>query len=269
MEKEISLQEQKKIEIEILDYLDTICQKHSIQYFLAAGTLLGAIRHKGFIPWDDDIDVILLRDDYEKLIKVLENEKSKYKLLSRNTNSQYFYLFSKLVDSDTCLIESDVPQIPEYGIYIDIFPLDYLPNNYTKRRREQRKILILRRFWGAAITTKMKDSISKKIMKRIAHILGWRFFRDLLDRECKKINQTKTNYVECVVAADNPYRNVKREWFNTSINATFEGKQYPVPSRYDEYLTELFNDYMSLPPEEQQVTHHSFVAYYKEKGGVK
>ena len=131
MEKtKLSLKEIQKIELDILLYLDKVCRENDIKYYLSSGTLLGAIKYQGFIPWDEDIDVIFLREDYNKLIKCFENETGRYKLLSIYNSKDYYYPFAKLVDTKTTLIENSKP-INDMGVYIDIVPMDgYLDDKF-------------------------------------------------------------------------------------------------------------------------------------------
>ena len=129
---QLNLAEIKKIQLGALKYVKEICQKNNIDYYLMSGTLLGAVKYKGYIPWDDDIDIALKRKDYLKLIKLINDDNSDdYKILSIYNTKDYYYLFAKLVSKKTKLIEN-AKEIKEMGVYIDIFPLDYYNDNYEK-----------------------------------------------------------------------------------------------------------------------------------------
>ena len=133
--KTINTEELKKIQVEILDYVDKFCEERNIKYSLYAGTLIGAVRHKGFIPWDDDIDIMMLRSDYERFLKELHEEKdSRYKILDFRYDHSYHYAFAKVIDSKTQLREEVIDPYDGLGIYIDIFPIDVLPDNKLKIR---------------------------------------------------------------------------------------------------------------------------------------
>lgn len=267
-QKEISLEELKKIAFEMLKYLDTVCKENNIKYFLFAGTALGAVRHGGFIPWDDDIDVILFRDDYNRLIDILHKKDSKYNILSNRIQDDYFYFHSKLVDTKTILVETPVPYITDLGVFLDIFPLDYLPNNAVERKRIKRKF----RFYSFLKFSALQlENISKTFVKKIAHdlakpicrVIGWKYFDKKLKSILKTLNAEKTEYAESLVGGIFSNRNIKASWFDSQKMMMFEGQEFPVPAEYDKWLHEIYGDYMKLPPEEERVTHHSFKAYYK------
>ena len=119
----------KESVFDILSYFDKVCRDNGLPYSLAFGTMLGAVRHKGFIPWDDDVDVCLLREDYEKLLEILKNnEDDRFKVIDSKINDTYFYNVAKIVDTRTSLIEKKYKKIYGYGVYVDIFPLD---NSFT------------------------------------------------------------------------------------------------------------------------------------------
>ena len=129
MSRKLSLDEQRKIQIEGLIYLKSICQKYDLKYYLASGTLLGAVKYQGFIPWDDDIDVFLIRDDYERLLKILETEdNADFMVLTCYNTKDYYYPYAKLVNKHTKVIDN-ARNIKKLGVFIDVFPLDYLDDN--------------------------------------------------------------------------------------------------------------------------------------------
>ena len=116
--EEMTIEELRKIQIEMLEHIDTICEKHNLKYFLLGGTLIGAIRHKGYIPWDDDIDICMPREDYKKLIEIINTqEDNKYTILNPYENEDYYYFFSKMVDNDTILIEDNYNRIKEWEYF--------------------------------------------------------------------------------------------------------------------------------------------------------
>jgi len=139
--KKISQLTQKQILLQILIYVDSICKQNSIEYSLCGGSLLGAIRHHGFIPWDDDVDILLSRPNYEKLIDVLKKKKDKYKLLL-DTDKGSYYAYTKLFDSRTILkTKYKFDQKVGLGIFIDIFPIDGLPDSLEERKDFQQELM--------------------------------------------------------------------------------------------------------------------------------
>ena len=134
----IGLDEIKKIELDILIYIDSLCKQNHLRYFLCGGTLLGAIRHKGFIPWDDDIDISMPRPDYDKLISLIGSNSS-YMVLTP-ANCDFYYNFAKVVDTRTTLCEIDNTPIKNMGVYIDIFPLEGMPDNDIEREQHYKQL---------------------------------------------------------------------------------------------------------------------------------
>ena len=139
------IEEVRRIEVEILNHIDKVMTENHIPYYLDGGTLLGAVRHKGFIPWDDDIDLIIPREYYRDSVDALAKAGGPYKVLSRYLDKDYPYLFTKVIDSRTVLIERGLAPKTELGIYVDIFPLDFLPEEENSRKHFLKKIWILRK----------------------------------------------------------------------------------------------------------------------------
>lgn len=262
--KQIDLVQLKKIEVEMLDYLCSVCEKNKISYFLDSGTLLGAVRHKGFIPWDDDIDIAIPREDYRKLITKVNKENGRYKIFSIYDNKDYFYPYAKLVDTYTRIEEADAKNPPDMGVYIDLFPLDYLPERSICRRIYQEKLWFYRYLWGASISEKekWKNNKVKYLLFLYAVKKGWKHWVNKVDCYVKRHSKKKTRYKANMVGTMNRYRCVNASCFDKTEQLEFEGRMYNVPAKYDEYLKELYGDYMQLPPKEKQVSNHSFYAYY-------
>lgn len=141
MREVIEIKEIQSILLPILEYIDKVCKDNNLRYSLAFGTLIGAIRHKGFIPWDDDIDIVMPRTDFDKLIEILEKEQNKkYKILSPyDTNSFFAGQMLKVYDAETKLCEFPNKYNLEYGAYIDVFPIDGIDNSIVKARKYHKK----------------------------------------------------------------------------------------------------------------------------------
>lgn len=268
--KELNVDDIKKIEVEILLHIDEFCKQNNIIYFLDGGTCLGAVRHKGFIPWDDDIDICMKRDQYEKFIKIYDDKR--YKLLNFKNSSEYYYPFSKVVDSNTHMVEEGCSEISDLGVYVDIFPIDNLPDQKEKRRRLQRKVFFLRKMLYPKIySRKMVDTLprSKQFAYKIYKLYGW---HNALIKINKILGESSKQYSKLafdVVAAAKEYNFVSDSCFHTSVQCEFEGHSFPIPIGYEEYLTALYGNYMELPPIDQRVSHHHFLAYELEDDNEK
>ena len=146
--KEINLEKIKKSEIDILKYIEKICKENNIKYSLMDGSLLGAVRHNGFIPWDDDIDIMLLREDYDKLKRVILNDSnnSRYLYMSNDLYDDYLYPYAKLIDTETSAKETGIKAPKNYGIFVDIFPIDKIPIDSREKNRFLKKVKILYKY---------------------------------------------------------------------------------------------------------------------------
>ena len=248
----------KNILLSMLDEFILICKKYDLKYTLLGGSVLGAIRHGGIIPWDDDIDVGMPRSDYEKLLSIADNVLgTKYKLVSAYNDKDYVYPFAKLFDNETTLVEfKDFFYLG--GIYIDIFPLDGIPKNTNLRIK---KIWKIRYAATNLILAKFSSEYKKHYFFRyLAYKVIFRGFNNAL-KICNKIAR-KYPYSKQYDIAN--YFGAWREkeisdysWFNPLIEVTFEGRKVWIPNNYDAYLTKLYGDYMTPPPIEKRKSHHS------------
>ena len=274
MKKEIQLDELKQIELNILKQVHEICVQQGFRYFLVGGTLLGAVRHKGFIPWDDDIDIGMPRPDYEKFIDYCISNEVPFKILCNKVDKNYGYLFAKAMDPSTVLIEKSGNRYNvNLGVYIDIFPLDGLGDTKNDAIANMKKTRMNRELLVAANWKKFARSKTRPIYQepiRLAFFCLSRFysFKGLISRiEAKHVPNDfdQNNYVGSVCGA---YRNkeiMAREIVSEYVDLPFEGYMFKCPHKYDEYLTNIYGDYMQLPPEEKRITHHSFDAYHKDE----
>lgn len=265
MEKqELTVDEIKRIEVDILDFVTDVAKRNNIRCFLDGGTLLGAVRHNGFIPWDDDIDVIVPRKDYKRFLDCIKNTQSQYKVLSMYDNDDYFYPFAKVIDSTTELIEFNVPRISGYGIYIDIFPLDNIPPNAKEMKAFHRKIERFR--WISSRSLRKQSgnyslSLRNIVILYFADLYGWKKANRKINALCESTADMKTQYACDIVAARKPHFVAPAECFAEETELIFEGKHYIAPKGYDSYLSALYGNYMELPPVEQRVSNHNFRAW--------
>lgn len=252
----------KEIELSILDYIDDVCKTNHIKYYLAYGTLLGAIRHKGFIPWDDDIDIYMPRKDYDKFIKLMaSNIESHYRVLSIYNDSEYFYEFAKVVDCRTRLITKNIKENQHEGVWVDIFPLDDAPK-FLRMAKWFLNCLVACRI--LSVNLKFSPQKYPRLLYplwAVAKIVGPRPFLKLSDRiaRCGKSNEY-VGYM-CSMGVSKYY--FKKQWCEKTIMVDFEGKQYPAFEQYDEYLKYQYGNYMQLPPEDKRVS-HPMEAYWRK-----
>lgn len=266
--KKIDVEELKKIQIDILNEVDKFCKNNNINYWLDCGTLLGAVRHKGYIPWDDDIDLGMLRDDYNRFIKTFNQENSKYKLECYENNNKFYYFFGKVLDTSTVLYEPDEKGI-KLSVNIDVFVYDNAPDDNKKLKRMFRKRNFYRRMRNIRLFNKTSydNNFIKKIARLIANKLLFFIPKDYFVKKtiknAQKYNKFETKRVGNFVDIDAVA--INKKVFSSFINMQFEKNKYPVPAGYDELLKAYYGDYMKLPPIEKRVSNHSFVAYKDEK----
>lgn len=264
------LEEIQNIEMGILDYIHQVCEKIGVKYFLSYGTLLGAVRHKGFIPWDDDMDICLLRDDYEKLQNyLLENPDEKYELMSYKNNLNYVYSFMKIKDKNTVLEEHAVRINSNMGVYIDIFPIDAYEENQIFKDKMTKLIKKNQLSSYTFDGVKNKNLGIKNIIRYIFVVL---FFIKDPTKYAKEIDElSKSRSLGDYQKADflvykNMNKNtVDKTLFEDLMLVDFEDRKYYIPKAYDEILKADYGDYMQLPPKEKRVSHHDFNAWKIEK----
>ena len=265
--KELSLEELKVIELDILKMFHTFCIEHNIRYFLAYGTLLGAIRYKGFIPWDDDVDVLVPREDYDRLLKIFKDS-NQYHLYAFERNEKYCYPFAKLCDTRTRLVETFYPNNGvNLGVNIDIFPLDNWDNDLQKAQKEVHRIRKLNACLSYMKVEKPQTNnpiryAAWSVVIAFCKMRGSAHYIKKVIQECVKAKQTGSRYVGAKAWPIWGERGIiPAEAFSDSIDIEFEGEMFPAPVGYDTYLRCLYGDYLPEPPVEKRKTHHNFKAY--------
>lgn len=250
--KDLQLLRHQEVLFELLEAFDEVCKKHHIPYMLFAGTALGAVRHEGFIPWDDDLDVVMLRPDYERFLEIAPGELDPKKyFLQKEFKKEFPMFFSKLRKNNTTCLERYIPKNMDAhrGIYIDIFPCDNLAKGKLGRKIQfyASKIVIAKSLDGRGYWT---DSKAKKLITGLCRLLPWEPFRTLVKLPKKGNSACVHTFLGGGARFEkNMY---PREWFTESVDLPFMGKPFPVSAHYDALLTAIYGDYMTLPPEEDR-----------------
>lgn len=252
---ETTINSLREVQIQILDSFVQICNEHNLRYCLCAGTCLGAVRHKGYIPWDDDIDVMMPRKDFDKFINISQNSNQTYFLDYYTTDSLYGRNFAKYCKKNTLFIE---PNGLRQAIYIDVFAQDKVPSpEYIAQSRVPVMIHKL-----DAITTVRREGLKGRdfITKMIYWLTRWIPIKWIFNMEKKLMTRFEDLEVKCYLNYGTRYNYIKETIpiceFEPYVQMEFEGKKYNVPRNWDLYLTSLYGDYMTLPPVEKRVTHY-------------
>lgn len=266
--RELSLPEVKTVELNILLHIDDFCKKNNLRYFLAYGTLIGAVRHSGFIPWDDDIDISMPRKDYNWLLENYNemNPNGRYKLISPYSKKAK-HTFIKIIDTFTTKIESGISHDGDYlGIDVDVFPIDGQPESalaFNKWFDKLRRIYMLHYRCLVEPKGSVKRTIGIPIVRAITG--GKTVLIKRAENLLSKYPYNKSTYVGVTACLYiNKGDRYKKKCVDKSIDVDFEGHKLPIPAGYDEILTNIYGDYMKLPPEEKRVTHHVNKMFIKD-----
>ena len=257
------IREIQQMELGIMEYIHEVCQKIGVKYFLAYGSLIGAVRHKGFIPWDDDMDICMLREDYEKLQDYLiANPDERYEVMSYKNNLNYVYPFMKVQDNQTYLLEEDVRIDSNMGIYVDIFPVDGYEDDSVFKDKMTRLIkkrqLSCYTFKGITNTKSLLNSLIRYISVIIFYFTNTNKYIRGIDDLAKSRKVDDYELVDYLIYKDMNKPVWKREWLKQTITGIFEGKEFMIPKNYHEILTSDYGDYTQLPPVELRFSHHDF-----------
>ncbi|MDV7691171.1 LicD family protein [Enterococcus faecium] len=267
-EKRLSLEEIHQELLELLVEFDRICSKLNISYFLSGGSMIGAVRHKGFIPWDDDLDLMMLRKDYNRFIQYSDELSPKYQLNCLELTPDWDYPFAK-IDLTTTYI-NDEYRIAHHGLFLDIFPIDMLPDDKGSQEKIAKKIKLLDLLRGSGTKKKFKPSEKHKVLKTLlrpyANFRGPHYFAEKMDQYAKKMNNMNNNSNTAgvmVVPTHGTKEFLPKDAFSEKIEVEFENKKTYLPYGYKKYLENLYGDYMKMPPIDQRVPAH-YDIYRKE-----
>ena len=271
--REINSEELKQIQLDVLKEVHNVCTKENFRYSLCGGTLLGAVRHGGFIPWDDDIDVFMPRPDYNKFVEYCKTHHTPFALSSIETDSKYGYLFAKAMNCDTTISETNGNRNgSNLGVYIDIFPIDGLGSTYDEAKKQFKKTrfnreLLVAYNWKRFFRSKTHSIKYEPI--RFAFFILSRFVKS--EKLIKRIQAKypadgfeKSKYAGAICGSYRFKEILPVEVYSEFDTVTFEGFEFMSIKNKDAYLKSIYGNYMELPPEDKRVSHHTFKAYYKE-----
>lgn len=259
---QLSLDEIHEKETYMLKLVSELCDKHGIRYYICGGTLLGAVRHKGFIPWDDDVDILLPRPDYDKLQEIIKTQPfmPKYRFHSSDLGNLYDPM-CKLFDLETIVDKTYIDDEYDRYLWIDMFPMDGMPESEAELETMYRKIHAARKrlkFMKAKNGTGRSSlkKIIKPVLKPFALLLfGKKRTVRYIEKIAKRYKFEETETVGGLVFGYGPQERMNREEYVKPVKMEFEGLTVTAPGCYDEYLRALFGNYMELPPEDKRQVH--------------
>lgn len=271
--EELSLEQIQKFSFLTLKKLVELISNLGLRYSLAWGTLLGAVRHQGFIPWDDDVDIMMPRPDYEQLIDYCKNHRKEllpFELHNIKTNPNYVYVLSRFSDSR---FKIDYDNVMDYGlgIFVDIYPVDGLGNTYEEAKNNNTRNAKKRRLaklLEPGHFLKSESGLHKTIFKYPAYILARLMGRERLlktiDSSCASIPYNASSFVGIPTVEIEDKYIFKKDIFEEFVDIQFAGEIFKSISHYKEYLTQRYGDYMKLPPVEERIAHHFYSARIRD-----
>lgn len=250
-------------ELELLTVFMDVCHQLKLSWFVVEGTLLGAVRHQGFIPWDDDIDVGMLREDYEQFLEKAQALLPEgFFLQTHQTDPAYPHCYAKLRNSHTAFVETTCRELPiNHGIYIDIFPFDYYPQGFLRGKLfDFQKLLIRYRVREVFYVPEDKALTAANGIRKLLMFTAkcrYQTTEDAILHRERLIRQCKPSAL--LINNGSPWNNRERmpaAVFRELTEIPFEGLTVTAPAGYDSYLQHVYGDYMTLPPESERVPHH-------------
>jgi len=262
-------EESKRLLCDMLFEFDRFCKENNLKYWLGGGTLLGAVRHRGFIPWDDDIDLFMPRDDFQKLLKYgrITSSIEIVPPAKRRGTIYHPFAYGNLHENTTVMISHTLKHNTGKGQFIDIFPLDNIPDGILFKKILRRILTLLQHLRNACVYRKQieeRTRIRQKIIRWLVRFSDGTVYAKVINfisRSCRNNSSELVGYIS--FSAMERYC-FKRDWFSETIEGEFENHRYPIPGEYDAVLKKEYGNYMELPPESERLAHHHLEIYRKK-----
>jgi lipopolysaccharide cholinephosphotransferase len=259
--RELTVKECKEIQLKILIKVAQFCEDHDISYSLSYGTLIGAIRHKGFIPWDDDIDIIMLRNEYEKFLSLYKDDD--YVLIDGDKVSNHYHAVVSDLSTKLVFLKSEASnKLYQGGVWIDIFPIDKVPDDVKDYKSLKRKMLLycrLERLGEVSHKENIALYLIHLLLKPFVHFWGNKanqLMRSFEKEDVKTVGDLSLWYLH--------YPSFPLYYLKEFIDVEFEGHTFKSMKHYDDFLRGIYGDYMKLPPIEQRIPRHNYKTYWRE-----
>ena len=267
---DLSLEQIQSRLLQILIFFDSYCKDNNLRYWIAYGTLLGAVRHEGFIPWDDDVDVMMPREDFERLIQTFKDSNDRFFIRDWN-NSGISNPFPKLCDSEVLLESWGYKGVLQENLWIDIFPVDGAPDEfreYRRWKRADRRLLYIA--WSQTRkSVRMISKVAKSIIAPVSRLfIDYKDCMNRINDRWKKAFLSSSDYVTCVGCDVNGvgYSYFPRSCFDETVELEFCGHRFPAPRGYERMLEITYGDYLTIPPENQRLDHGTKLGLRKRSG---
>ena len=265
--RKLSIEETKDMLVDMLKYVDGFCAKNNITYYLFYGTLLGAVRHNGFIPWDDDIDIIMPRASFQKFSEIFNTSTSRYRLESIYTDSNYYSPLAKIVDKQTYLRRKGFKEKTKLGLYIDVFVLDGMPEDEEQQKRiYQLSNMYYKKCWRTSLTFRQEgNSLIKDCLRYVKrlneHICGCKYYLRKLEKISRSYDYEESKYV-CNLNFGVYYpKEIYIKDLFVPCRHQFETIDCIIPEGYDDILKQIYGDWRKLPPESQRTGIHDYECF--------
>ena len=268
MTKEVKLtaEQVQQRQLEILAAVDQFCRANELHYFINYGTLIGAVRHQGFIPWDDDIDISMPRADYERFLQLFGKKQQRYRVLSLAHDTVYFNNFAKIIDPTTRIVDHRNDKTYDSGIFIDVFPYDCFDDMKLVDQTynlESFKLLSFSKWHNIVYRDRWWKDVARTAFWCLLRPVKPRFFAEKIERLIQQKSSATGRYQGLLASKFKEKEIFVAGTFDQLVEMPFEHLMVQAPANYDAILTQMYGDYRQLPPKDKQVNPHELDVYQK------